>query len=70
MHLLVLGDNDKTIPLEYYRQYNEIPISKYVVIKNCGHIPHIEKPIESGRVSLDFLLLDNNKQEGNKLPSG
>jgi 2-hydroxy-6-oxonona-2,4-dienedioate hydrolase len=66
--LLVCGDNDRMIPLQYPRQYDEIPIIKHVVIKNCGHIPHIEKPIELGKTIQDFLL-DDNKQEGNKLPS-
>jgi pimeloyl-ACP methyl ester carboxylesterase len=68
--LLVLGDNDRTIPLQHPRQFDEIPILKHVVIKNCGHIPHIEKPIEFGKTIQGFLLIDGNKQEDNKLPSG
>jgi 2-hydroxy-6-oxonona-2,4-dienedioate hydrolase len=44
--LLLWGDDDTTIPLaEYSNQYNEIPnMEEIVVIKNCRHIPHIEKP--------------------------
>jgi len=42
--LIVWGHNDKMIQLQYARQYQETPESQLVVIKNCGHIPHIEKP--------------------------
>jgi len=54
--LLVCGDNDRMIASQYLKQYDEIPIIKHVVIKNCGHIPHIEKPIELCNTIQDFLL--------------
>ncbi len=63
--LIVWGDNDRMIALQYARQYDEIPESQLIAIRNCGHIPHVEKPIEFGQIIQDFLLLDdNNKQEG------
>jgi 2-hydroxy-6-oxonona-2,4-dienedioate hydrolase len=53
--LLVWGDNDNTIPLQYSRGYDEIPHSNLVVISNCGHTPYVEKPIEFNREILKFL---------------
>jgi 2-hydroxy-6-oxonona-2,4-dienedioate hydrolase len=53
--LIVWGDNDKMIPLQYARQYDEIPESQLVVIKNCGHIPHIEKPTRFSDILVRFL---------------
>jgi pimeloyl-ACP methyl ester carboxylesterase len=53
--LIVWGDNDKMVPLQYARQYEEIPESRLVVIKNCGHIPHIEKPTRFSDVLVRFL---------------
>ncbi|MDQ4015131.1 MAG: alpha/beta hydrolase [Thermoproteota archaeon] len=53
--LIVWGDNDKMIPLQYARQYEEIPESRLVVIKNCGHIPHIEKPTRFSDILVGFL---------------
>jgi 2-hydroxy-6-oxonona-2,4-dienedioate hydrolase len=56
--LLVWGDNDTTIPLaEYSTQYNGIPnMEEIVVIKNCRHIPHVEKPATFNRIVLRFLM--------------
>jgi 2-hydroxy-6-oxonona-2,4-dienedioate hydrolase len=53
--LIVWGDNDKMIPLQYARQCEEIPESQLVVIKNCGHIPHIEKPTRFSDILVGFL---------------
>ncbi|MDQ3882580.1 MAG: alpha/beta hydrolase [Thermoproteota archaeon] len=56
--LLIWGDNDPTIPLaENPNQYNEIPnMEELVVIKKCGHIPFIEKPVMFNRTVLRFLI--------------
>jgi 2-hydroxy-6-oxonona-2,4-dienedioate hydrolase len=54
--LLVWGDNDKMIPLQYAREYEEIPKSKLVVINNCGHTPYVEKPITFNKIILRFLM--------------
>ena len=59
--LLVWGDNDKMIPLQYAREYEEIPKSKLIVIKNCGHTPYVEKPITFNKIILSFLG-SSNKQ--------
>jgi 2-hydroxy-6-oxonona-2,4-dienedioate hydrolase len=54
--LLVWGDNDRMIPLQYAREYEEIPKSKLVVINNCGHTPYVEKPITFNKIIMRFLV--------------
>ena len=55
--LILWGNNDKMIPLQYLpqRQYEEIPEVKFKIINDCGHIPPIEKPVEFNEVLLRFL---------------
>ena len=51
------GDDDKLIPPAYGPAYRDlIPGAKLEVIKNCGHVPHIEKTGETaGRSSPSFI---------------
>jgi pimeloyl-ACP methyl ester carboxylesterase len=42
--LIVWGDDDKIFPAPYAKAYGElIPGSKVEVIKDCGHVPPVEK---------------------------
>lgn len=42
--LLIWGKSDRVIPIAYGRTlHREIPDSKFVVIRNCGHVPQEEK---------------------------
>jgi len=52
---IVWGDQDKLFP-EAYGQYLQsfIPHAEYVVIKNCGHLPHVEKKDELHQEILTF----------------
>ena len=53
---IVWGHQDKLVPLECGQLYQQaIPGSELVVIEQCGHAPHIEKPEEFVRVALEFL---------------
>jgi 2-hydroxy-6-oxonona-2,4-dienedioate hydrolase len=55
--LLVWGDNDRMIPMQYAKEYtDEIPENKLIVIKNCGHTPYVEKPITFNKIVLRFLV--------------
>lgn len=54
--LLVWGDTDRMIPVQYAKEYNEIPNSELVVIRNCGHTPFVEKPMAFNKVVLKFLM--------------
>jgi pimeloyl-ACP methyl ester carboxylesterase len=43
--LLLWGDHDRLFPVEHGRAFQQlIPGAKLVVIPECGHVPHIEKP--------------------------
>jgi 3-oxoadipate enol-lactonase len=54
--LIIVGEEDILIPLKYSKILNEkIQGSKLVIIKECGHVPPIEKPDEFNRILLDFL---------------
>ena len=53
--LLLWGDNDPEIPLaDGERLHEEIPGSRLIVFKNCGHLPHEEYPKEFVEVVTDF----------------
>ena len=58
--LLLWGDNDNMIPLQYSKEYTRIPHSKLVVIKDCGHIPFVEKPTMFNQTILTFLDEQHN----------
>jgi pimeloyl-ACP methyl ester carboxylesterase len=55
--LLVWGEDDTTIPpAQYSNLYKEIPnMEESVTIKNCRHIPQVEKPATFNRIVLEFL---------------
>lgn len=54
---IVWGRQDKIIPVECGTLYQQaIPGADLVVIEQCGHAPHLEKPDEFGRLAMDFLL--------------
>jgi 2-hydroxy-6-oxonona-2,4-dienedioate hydrolase len=54
--LLMWGDSDRMIPVQYAEEYREIPDSQLVVIKNCGHTPYVEKPMTFNKLVLKFLV--------------
>jgi pimeloyl-ACP methyl ester carboxylesterase len=54
--LLIWGENDKLFPSAYMEEWDRwTPRLRRILIHNCGHLPHIEKPGESAAVMLDFL---------------
>ena len=43
--LLVWGANDRLFPTEYAEEWRRlIPGATAVIVPECGHIPHVEKP--------------------------
>ena len=53
---IVWGRQDKIIPVECGTLYQQaIPGADLVVLEQCGHASHLEKPDEFVRVALDFL---------------
>jgi pimeloyl-ACP methyl ester carboxylesterase len=54
--LLFWGINDKTLPFEYSKLIMKaIPHAEFHAIKNCGHIPHCEKPEIVNPILLEFI---------------
>ncbi|NHI03130.1 hypothetical protein DYY67_0251 [Candidatus Nitrosotalea sp. TS] len=54
--LLIWGDADKMIPIEYSKEFaSSIPDCNFVVMNGCGHTPYEEKPNEFSKIVLDFL---------------
>ncbi len=52
--LIIWGDKDKAIPVNYaYKFNNDIESSTTVILENCGHMPCLEKP--------DILLKEFNR---------
>lgn len=59
--LLLWGAKDTWIPLSNGERMNKIiPNSTLVVLKNSGHVPMEEQPIESLKILYDFLATDSN----------
>ncbi|HSD46264.1 MAG TPA: alpha/beta hydrolase [Pyrinomonadaceae bacterium] len=53
--LLIWGENDLEIPLaDGERLHEAIPGSRFVVFRNCGHLPHEEYPEAFTKVVTDF----------------
>jgi abhydrolase domain-containing protein 6 len=54
--LIVWGDSDKLIDISSVPIFEKnIKNSKSVIIKECGHMPHMEKPAETASIYQDFL---------------
>lgn len=53
--LVLWGDDDRMIPVQYAKDFKEIPNSEIVVIKDCGHTPYVEKPLTFNRIAIKFL---------------
>lgn len=54
--LIVFGEEDILIPSKYSKILHEkIQGSEFVVLKNCGHVPPLEKPDEFNNIVLNFL---------------
>ena len=44
---IVWGEQDRIIPVKFTEQYKKLlPEAKIFVVKNCGHLPPVEKPDE------------------------
>jgi pimeloyl-ACP methyl ester carboxylesterase len=56
--LLVWGAEDRLFPPEYAHAYQQlIPRSRAVIIPQCGHLPHVEKPAAFVSAIEDFIFV-------------
>lgn len=54
--LIIVGEEDILIPLKYSRILHEnIKNSKLLVMRDCGHVPPIEKPEEFNKAVISFI---------------
>ncbi len=54
--LIIVGEEDILVPPKYSKiLYERIKGSRMVTMKNCGHVPPIEKPEEFNEIVLNFL---------------
>jgi pimeloyl-ACP methyl ester carboxylesterase len=61
--LLVWGDSDAVIPIENGRRLHSlIPDSRFIVFKDCGHIPQEEFPQDFVNVVCDFAATKKAKK--------
>ncbi len=54
--LIIWGENDRVFPLKHASFGKErIPNAQLYIMKQCGHIPNLERPEEFNSVVLEFL---------------
>lgn len=53
--LMITGEHDLKYQKIFSKMHKEILLSKFVIIKNCGHNVHFENPQEFSKVVLTFL---------------
>jgi pimeloyl-ACP methyl ester carboxylesterase len=54
--LVMAGDDDRIVPTaEHVRLTQELPDAEFVLIEDCGHLPHEEQPEEFMRAVILFL---------------
>jgi 3-oxoadipate enol-lactonase len=54
--LVIHGDLDPLVPVDNGRMLSErIPGAQFVLIEGCGHMPHLEKPVETAQLIRSFL---------------
>ena len=58
--LLIAGENDNQAPAKIMRIVSEnIKLSQFVVINECGHLINIEKPVDFNNALKDFFIKYN-----------
>jgi 2-hydroxy-6-oxonona-2,4-dienedioate hydrolase len=58
--LLIWGDKDSMIPLQYSTEYTKIPGSSLIVMNDCGHTPYVENPVVFNQAILKFLVKNDS----------
>ena len=53
--LFVWGDRDLLVPAKFARHTERaVPHARSIILENCGHVPHFERPKETHRLIRDF----------------
>jgi len=65
--LVITGDDDRIVPTEQsIRLADEIPNADLVVIPQCGHLPHEERPDEFMQAVTEFLVSESRSSTSGK----
>ncbi|ONM25017.1 alpha/beta-Hydrolases superfamily protein [Zea mays] len=67
--LILWGEDDGIISSKLaYRLHQELPDAILRQVRQCGHIPHVEKPREAAKHVLEFLAR-NTSDKSDQSPS-
>lgn len=65
--LVITGDDDRIVPTEQsVRLADELPDAQLVVIPQCGHLPHEERPAEFMQAVTEFLAAESRSSTSGK----
>ena len=54
--LILWGEDDRWLPIDHAnRLHRQLPDSRLITIPDCGHLPQIDKPEETGKAIISFL---------------
>ena len=53
--LILWGDTDRVLDVSSVSIFEKIKNHKTVIMKDCGHVPMLERPEETASLYLDFL---------------
>ena len=52
----ICGENDKILGVKELNKFQKINNLNLVKLKNCGHLPHLDLPLLTEKMTIDFLL--------------
>ncbi len=58
--LVIWGEKDKLLPVEYAEEFKKMSNAKVIIMENVGHVPFEEKPEEFCRLVIDFIKSKRN----------
>ena len=53
----ICGENDRILGKKEIKNINEINQLNFIVLKNCGHLPHVDLPLLSGKIIYDYFCV-------------
>ncbi|MGI9184937.1 MAG: alpha/beta fold hydrolase [Solirubrobacteraceae bacterium] len=63
--LFVWGTHDRLVPSGFSRHVSKwLPGAEQVVLQNCGHVPQVERPVQTNELLLDFFARADAKASG------
>lgn len=67
--LFVWGSHDVLVPAKFSRHVTEwLPSAEQITIRGCGHVPQVERPVQTNELLIDFFERAESGSAG-RLPS-